>query len=272
VSADPEATTSQLRFDRVSVRLGEPLVLDEVSFAISRGEVVGLLGRNGAGKTTVVRAANRSVALETGQIFLDDRSLTEQSQQNLARQIASVPQEMHIPFPFTAGEIVLMGRSPYQGLFGFDSAADLEEATAAMSKLGIAHLAERRIDELSGGERQLVLIARALTQSPDWLLLDEPTAFLDLQHRIHVLEVVRDFARAGGGALVVSHDLMLAARVCDRVLILSEGRVVAGGPPSEVMTEELFETAFGLSVRVVAGPDGLPLVIPRVVAGAERSS
>ena len=272
MSSDSETTTSQLRFERVSVRLGEPLVLDEVSFAISRGEVVGLLGRNGAGKTTVVRAANRSVALETGQIFIGEHPLTDQSQQSLARQIASVPQEMHVPFPFTAGEIVLMGRSPYQGLFGFDSVSDLEEATAAMSKLGVAHLAERRIDQLSGGERQLVLIARALTQSPDWLLLDEPTAFLDLQHRIHVLEVVRDFARQGGGALVVSHDLMLAARVCDRLLILSEGRVVAEGAPSEVMTEALLERAFGLSVRVVAGPDGLPLVIPRVGVEPGRSS
>ena len=155
------------------------------------------------------------------------------------------------------------GKERYLGLFA--------EEAAAEGRLE-AHLAERRIDQLSGGERQLVLIARALTQSPDWLLLDEPTAFLDLQHRIHVLEVVRDFARAGGGALVVSHDLMLAARVCDRLLILSEGRVVAGGPPSEVMTEALLERAFGLSVRVVAGPDGLPLVIPRVAAEPERSS
>ncbi|MCH2185918.1 ABC transporter ATP-binding protein, partial [Myxococcota bacterium] len=126
MSSRSDKPASQLRFDRVSVRLGEPLVLDEVSFAISRGEVVGLLGRNGAGKTTVVRAANRSVTPEAGQILLDEHPFAEQSQQSLARQIASVPQEMHVPFPFTAGEIVLMGRSPYQGLFGFDSASDLE--------------------------------------------------------------------------------------------------------------------------------------------------
>lgn len=264
MSAEPEVSASQLRWEHVRVRLGERAVLDEVSFSLSRGEVVGLLGRNGAGKTTVVRATNRSVGLEAGQILLDERSLSDHGERSLARQIASVPQDMHVPFPFTAGEIVLMGRSPYQGLFGFDSETDLRVASEAMSKLGVAHLANRRIDQLSGGERQLVLIARALTQSPDWLLLDEPTAFLDLQHRIHVLEVVRDFARAGGGALVVSHDLVLAARVCDRLVVLSEGRVLAEGPPSDVMKADVLEQAFGLSVQVVEGPDGRPLVIPRV--------
>ena len=264
MSAESQASASQLRWERVGVRLGERAVLDEVSFSLSRGEIVGLLGRNGAGKTTVVRATNRSVELAAGQILMDERPLSDQADRDLARQIASVPQDMHVPFPFTAGEIVLMGRSPYQGLFGFDSESDLQAATEAMSKLDVAHLANRRIDQLSGGERQLVLIARALTQSPDWLLLDEPTAFLDLQHRIHVLEVVRDFARAGGGALVVSHDLVLAARVCDRLVVLSEGRVLAQGPPSEVMKAEVLEQAFGLSVQVVEGPDGRPLVIPRM--------
>lgn len=257
-------SASELKFEGVGVRLGDRSVLDEVSFSLRRGEVVGLLGRNGAGKTTVVRAVNGSVELQAGEIRLDEKPLGEISERSLARQVASVPQDMHVPFPFTAGEIVLMGRSPYQRLFGFDSKADLDVAARAMEKLGVAHLMERRIDQLSGGERQLVLIARALTQSPDWLLLDEPTAFLDLQHRIHVLEVVRDFAREGGGALVVSHDLMLAARVCDRLLVLSEGRVLAQGPPAEVMKAEWLEEAFGLPVQVVEGPDGLPLVIPRM--------
>ena len=264
MSREPVESASELRFERVSVQLGEQLVLDDVSFALARGEVVGLLGRNGAGKTTVVRAVTGGVDLAGGEIRLDQKPLAEHGERSLARQVASVPQDMHVPFPFTAGEIVLMGRSPYQGLFGFDSPADLDVASRAMSQLGIAHLMGRRIDQLSGGERQLVLIARALTQSPDWLLLDEPTAFLDLQHRIHVLEVVRDFARVGGGALVVSHDLVLAARVCDRLLVLSEGRVLAEGPPKEVMKPQWLEQAFGLPVQVVEGPDGLPLVIPRM--------
>jgi len=254
----------QLCFEGVGVTLGDHRVLDEVSFDLSPGEVVGLLGRNGAGKTTLVRAASRGVPLSRGRIQLHGRSLADWSQRELAQQIACVPQDMHVPFPFTAGEIVLMGRAPYQGLFGFDSVADLESAHGSMARLGIADLADRRIDRLSGGERQLVLIARALNQSPNWLLLDEPTAFLDLQHRIDVLGVLREFARAGGGALVVSHDLVLAARVCDRLVVLSEGKVAAEGAPREVLTPELLETAFGLVVSVIDGPDGQPIVVPRI--------
>ena len=267
---------SELSFEAVGIRLGERRVLDEVSFKLSGGEVVGLLGRNGAGKTTLVRAASRNLALSRGRICLEGRSVEEWSQRGLAQRIAVVPQDMNVPFPFTAGEIVLMGRSPYQGLLGFDSDSDLESAIHSMERLGISHLADRPIDRLSGGERQLVLIARALSQSPDWLLLDEPTAFLDLQHRIDVLGVLREFARAGGGVLVVSHDLMLAARICDRLLILSDGTLAAAGPPREVLTPELLWSAFGLRVDVIEGPDGYPVVVPQMesdssIANAPRA-
>ena len=264
MSAAVSSHSSQLRFENVGVVLGERRVLDDVSFQVSRGEVVGLLGPNGAGKSTVVRAANRGVELAEGKIVLEEDILASLSQRDLARRVASVAQEVQVPFSFTVGEMVLMGRAPYQGLLGFDSSSDVTGALHALSKMGIADLADRRMNELSGGERQLVLIARALNQSPDWLLLDEPTAFLDLQHRIDVLKVVREFAREGGGALVVSHDLALAARVCDRLLVLAEGRVVASGPPAEVLTSTVLERAFGLAVRVVEGPGGLPLVVPQL--------
>lgn len=269
MTAQEKKESAQLRFENVGVNLGERSVLDRVSFELSPGEVVGLLGRNGAGKTTLVRAANRGVDLARGQIHLQQKPLTDWSHRELAQQIACVPQDMHVPFPFLAGEIVLMGRAPYQGLFGFDSPTDVEMARSAMARLGIDDLADRRIDRLSGGERQLVLIARALSQSPNWLLLDEPTAFLDLQHRIEVLSVLREFARAGGGALVVSHDLVLAARVCDRLVVLSEGQVAAAGTPREVLTPELLEAAFGLTVSVIDGPDGQPIVVPRVERAGE---
>lgn len=256
--------SNQLSFEAVGVTLGDQPVLEKVSFALSPGEVVGLLGPNGAGKTTLVRAASRSIVLSRGRISLDGRSIANWSQRGLAQRVAVVPQDMHVPFPFTAGEIVLMGRAPYQGLLGFDSVSDLEMADHCMARLGIGHLSDRRIDRLSGGERQLVLIARSLCQSPDWLLLDEPTAFLDLQHRIDVLNVLREFARAGGGVLVVSHDLTLAARICDRLLILSDGNMAAEGTPREVLTPKLLWSAFGLRVHVIDGPDGHPVVVPRL--------
>ena len=255
---------AMIELRQLSKAYGAVTALSNLDLSVPEGCLYGLLGPNGAGKSTVVRAANRGVELAEGKIVLEEDILASLSQRDLARRVASVAQEVQVPFSFTVGEMVLMGRAPYQGLLGFDSSSDVTGALHALSKMGIADLADRRMNELSGGERQLVLIARALNQSPDWLLLDEPTAFLDLQHRIDVLKVVREFTREGGGALVVSHDLALAARVCDRLLVLAEGRVVASGPPAEVLTSTVLERAFGLAVRVVEGPDGLPLVVPQL--------
>jgi iron complex transport system ATP-binding protein len=253
-----------LRFDDVALRLGDRDVLDGASFEIRTGEVVGLLGRNGAGKTSLIRLATRQLRPGRGAIRLCDEEIEGLSHRALARRVATVPQDVHVPFPFLAGEVVLMGRMPHQSLFGFETARDLEIARAAMAQVGIAELADRPIDALSGGERQLVLFARALAQEPRWLLLDEPTAFLDLRHRIDVLRVVRGFAGRGGGALVVSHDFGLAARVCDRIVVLGEGRVLADGTPWDVLTPALVEAAFGMAVHVLEAPDGRPVVVPRI--------
>jgi len=256
--------SSALRFERIAVDLGGRWILKDVSFEVGLGEVVGLLGCNGAGKTTLVRAATRSLRPDSGRVVVAGRSVQSLSRRELASRVATVPQDVHVPFPFRAGELVLMGRTPYQSAFGFESAADLELARQAMAEVGIANLADRRVDTLSGGERQLVLFARALTQRPDWLLLDEPTAFLDLAHRVDLLGVVRNFARLGGGALVVSHDLGLAARVCDRLVVLAEGEVIAQGEPGAVLQPEVLLRAFGVEADIFEGPDGRPVVLARI--------
>jgi len=155
-----------------------------------------------------------------------------------------------------------MGRSPHLGVFGYESRDDVALARHAMERVGIADLADRSILELSGGERQLVLIARALAQGPKVLLLDEPTAHLDLRHRVRVLALVRQFAAEGGGALVVSHDLSLAARTCDRIALLAEGRLLATGSAHEVLTRENLKRAFDIEAEIVMAPDGAPLVVP----------
>jgi iron complex transport system ATP-binding protein len=157
-----------------------------------------------------------------------------------------------------------MGRSPHLRALGFENASDVEHARRAMARVGIESLAERSMLELSGGERQLVLVARALAQDPQVLLLDEPTAHLDLRHRIEVLELVREFARGGRSALVVSHDLSLAARTCDRIALLREGTLLAVGPPGEVVTREGLRATFGIDASVVPGPDGAPVVVPQL--------
>lgn len=260
-----------LSFHNVSVRFGERAVVDDVSFDVKPGEVVGLVGHNGSGKTTLLRVATRVLSPESGSVTLGDRTTTDLTRGELARALAAVPQDTMLPYPFSALEVVLMGRAPHQPLLGLDRPEDLACARAAMARLDIEDLANRSIQKLSGGERQLVMFARALAQDPEVLLLDEPTAFLDLRHRIDLLTAVRERVEGGGSALVVSHDLGLAARVCDRLVLLAHGRVVAQGPPAEVLEPGVLARAFGIEADIVAGPDGSPLVVPRL-GGAARPS
>ena len=256
-----------LRIDEVELSLGGRRVLCGASLEVEAGSIVGLLGPNGAGKTSLLRVASGVRAPDAGSVRWEDRSLADWPPRERARELAVVPQECHVPFSFRAGELVLMGRAPYQGWFRLESPADVHRATVALERMGVAHLADRPIGDLSGGERQLVWIARALVQEPRCLLLDEPTAFLDLAHRIEVLGVVRELADAGCAVLMVSHDLSLAARSCDRLALLSEGRVVADGRPGDVLDPAGLREVFGFDARVLEGPDGLPLVLPEIPRG-----
>lgn len=253
-----------LRVDGVAVSFSGVPILRGVDLAVQPGEVLGLLGCNGAGKTTLLRVVTRVLAPDAGEVCVGGERVVDLPRRELARRLAVVPQETHVPFPFRVGEVVLMGRIPHGGAFALDTPEDRRRAEAALAMLGIAHLADRSILDVSGGERQLATVARALAQDPDVLLFDEPTAFLDLRHRVEVLGAVRELAASGRAALVVSHDLGLAARFCDRLALLAEGRVLATGPPSEVLTPAHLRVGFGIEADVVTGPDGAPLVVPRV--------
>lgn len=257
---------ASLRFTDVAVRFGPSEVLRGVTLDVAPGEVVGLVGRNGAGKTTLLRVATHVLRPERGCVELAGRPLEAWSRRELARRVAVVPQQTLVPFPFTVAEVVLMGRAPHQPFLGFDTPADLAVAERALERLGIAHLAERSVLELSGGERQLALVARALAQQAQLLLLDEPTAFLDLEHRLAVLELVREGRGEGRSALVVSHDLALAARFCDRIAILAQGRVLAAGAPGDVLLPSRLREAFGIEADVLIAPDGAPIVVPHRAA------
>jgi iron complex transport system ATP-binding protein len=177
-----------------------------------------------------------------------------------------VPQDTQVPFPFSVAELVLMGRTPHLGFLGFEGAGDLDIARAALARMGIESLADRSVLTLSGGERQLAVVARAIAQQPRLLLLDEPTAFLDLRHRLEVLTVVRELVAAGASALVVSHDLAVAARFCDRLVLLGGGGILANGPPREVLAPASLRAAFGIEAEVLSGSDGIPVVVPRALA------
>lgn len=250
------------------MHLGDRALLDGVELEVAPGEVVGLLGRNGAGKTSLLRIACGLGTADSGTVELDGRSLAALGRRERARAVAFVPQETHFPFPYSVAEVVLMGRAPHLGWLGFEGPRDLDAARAAMMQLGIESLAGRSVLALSGGERQLTVVARALAQAPRLLLLDEPTAFLDLRHRLAVLAQVRAFAAAGGAALVVSHDLAVAARACDRLALLAGGRILAAGPPAAVLTPALLRAAFAIEADVLTTPDGHPVVVPRPLAVA----
>jgi iron complex transport system ATP-binding protein len=256
-----------LSFQGVSAAAGSRPILHGVTLALHAGEVLTLAGPNGAGKTTLFRVASRVLRPSQGSVSLLGRPLDAFSRRELARVLAVVPQDAAIAFPFRVGEVVLMGRSPHLGTLGFETRADLERAREAMARVGIAELADRSVLELSGGERQLVLLARALAQDPRVLLLDEPTAHLDLRHRVRVAALVRELAREGRSALVVSHDLGLAARSGDRIALLRRGELLALGTPREVLTPAHLRATFEVETEILTTADGALHVVPKPPSG-----
>ncbi|RMH75622.1 MAG: ABC transporter ATP-binding protein [Actinomyces sp.] len=249
-----------VEFDGVSVELGGREVLRRVDLVVGRGEWVDVIGPNGAGKTTLLRAVLGAVA-HTGRLTLS-RLGARPSPRERARTVAYVPQSPVIPPGVAVVDYVLLGRTPHHGPFGADSPRDLAVVAEVLERLDLARLAERELRSLSGGERQRAVLARALAQEADLLLLDEPTTALDLGHQQEVLELVHELRREQGlTVLATLHDLTLAARYGDRLALLADGRIVADGPAVEVLTADHLETHFGARVRVLDDPDG-PVVVP----------
>jgi iron complex transport system ATP-binding protein len=228
--------------------------------------MVGLIGPNGAGKTTLIRALGGHIKPSAGSVALLGRPLTAYPPREIARLVAHVPQATAMDFAFTVREVVLMGRSPHLGRFQIEQPRDRRIADEAMQRVQIEGLAERLITTLSGGERQRVFIARALAQQPQVLLLDEPTANLDVKHQLDVLEMTAVLVHDGGlGVLAAIHDLDLAARFCDRLVLLHEGRVLADDTPGAVLTEGNLQAAFEVKAHVFRDPysDELRLSLSR---------
>jgi ABC-type cobalamin/Fe3+-siderophores transport system ATPase subunit len=232
-----------------------------LSFAVERGEIFGVIGPNSAGKTTLLRLLTRVLEPSRGNIVLDGRRLREISPAELARRVAVVPQEAPRPFPFTVEQLVLMGRYPHGPQRFFEDAGDVAAARAAMAATETLAIAPLPLDQCSGGERQRALLARALAQEPTLLVLDEPTAHLDLRFQAETAALLRRLnAERSMTILLVSHDLNLAAEICDRLLLLCAGEVARVGTPAEVLEQALLESVFECRVSVDKSPSGRPVV------------
>jgi len=238
----------------VSVSLGSVQALEDVSVDVQRGEFMGVIGPNGAGKTTLLRTISGVIDPTSGSVLVNGQDVTALPSRESSRLVAVVPQETNLAFDFDVREIVEMGRTPYQKRVRLQGETDSEIVDQALERTQIADLADRDIGEVSGGERQRVLLARALAQDTPVLLLDEPTASLDINHQIRTLELVKSLVEAGKTVMAPIHDLNLAAHYCDRLLLLSEGRRTALGPPSSVLTEAHLESAFGTDAVVTNNP------------------
>src|SRR5262245_8936980 len=231
-------------------RPGSP-VLDGGSIDVERASIVGLLGPNGSGKTPLLRIMARMLQPESGRILLDGAPIDTQTRRELARRIAVVPQETHSTFDFSVLDIVLMGRYPHLGTFELEGPADLKIARSALEATGTSALESRQFGTLSGGERQRVVIASALAQSSDILLLDEPTASLDLGYQFQIAALLKDLNRERRTTLVVStHDLNFAAALCGRVVLLKAGRMLAEGPTNEVLNSSNIKALYGMDADV----------------------
>jgi iron complex transport system ATP-binding protein len=242
----------------------EAVVLKGLSFSVNRGEFFIVIGPNGSGKTTLIKVMTGLLKLQRGKIEIMGQPIKAYSRKRLARQIAFVPQLFTIDFPLTVSEVVLLGRSPHLGVFGLESEKDIALMKQAMAFTEVGHLAHRRLDQISGGERQRVLIARAICQEPEIIVLDEPTASLDIAHQLRIMDLMEKMKKEKNITIImVSHDINLAAMYADTLLLISQGEMVKCGLPADVLTYHTLESVYGCPLLVDDNPLGKqPRVTP----------
>ncbi len=241
----------RLDVDGVSVAIGSAAILDGADLCVEHGQFVALVGPNGCGKSTLLRTIYRALRPAAGTVFLDERDVWRMSARESARRTAVVAQEHHADFDFTVREVVLLGRIPHKRPFDRDCPADVRLTAWTLDRVGMTGFGDRAFATLSGGEKQRVLVARALAQESPLFLLDEPTNHLDIRYQIETMELIKGLKVTTLAAL---HDLNLAAQYCDRVHVMRAGRIVADGPPGDVLTSELIEAVFGVRAERMTNP------------------
>jgi iron complex transport system ATP-binding protein len=244
-----------VRLDHIHVAYGDRPILQDLTLEVAAGSFFIVIGPNSAGKTTLAKTLAGQIRPQQGSVEILGRPLPSYSRKALARRVAVVPQYSPIEVPFTVSEVVLMGRSPHLSLAGLETHRDLEIAAEAMAATQVDHLAHRRLNQLSGGELQRVIIARAICQQPQIIILDEPTASLDLAHQVHIMDLMEQLkADRGFTVIMISHDLNLAAMYADHLLLLHQGRIAAQGDPGEVLTYDYLEQTYGCVLLVGDNP------------------
>jgi ABC-type cobalamin/Fe3+-siderophores transport system ATPase subunit len=253
-----------LKIENLSAFYGTQQVLHDINLDVKNGEVLALIGPNGAGKSSIIRAISGVIHARAGRVTFDEHDFLRQSATQRARLIAVVPQVTSLPAAFTVWETVLLGRTPYLNFLGQTSSADEQIARSSLQRVDALHLSDRYVGEISGGEQQRILLARALAQQTPVLLLDEPTTHLDIQHQSALLNLVNAQAhQCNLAVLMVVHDLNLAALYADRVALLEHGRLRAVGTPAEILNEKTLKPIYGADLNIVQHPDYLiPLIFP----------
>ncbi|HEY7678982.1 MAG TPA: ABC transporter ATP-binding protein [Terriglobia bacterium] len=252
---------SVLEAQAACVQRGGRWILDSVTLRLVPGELHAIVGPNGSGKSTLLRVLAGLWPTTRGSISLDGRIVSGIPRRQIARRIAYVPQETRMDFAFTVEEIVAMGRHPHRGRFAPETAADRRAIQTALERCDVAYLRRRTVNTLSGGERQRVLIARSLAVEPEFILLDEPTASLDVEHGLEILDLCQALSRAGQAVALASHDLNAVARYGTVVAVLDSGRLVACGPRHQVLSPQTVQQVFGVCAEVLSAGDGEPVYV-----------
>ncbi|HEY9186265.1 MAG TPA: ABC transporter ATP-binding protein [Bacteroidota bacterium] len=244
-----------LNVNNISVNINELKILDNISFNVKKGEILGIIGPNGSGKTTLFKTISRILKPETGNIFLYNKNITSYSEKELSKLISVIPQMINVQFPFTVEEFILMGRFPHSGRYGYSIDTDYEIVNNVIKNNGMDSIRHRRINELSGGEKQRVIIAQGFAQQTNLMLLDEPTSHLDIYYQVQLLNLLDKYNKECElTILIILHDLNLAASYCDRLIMMKEGKIFTQGTIEEVLTYQNIEAVYNTPVIVKENP------------------
>lgn len=254
-----------MRLEEITFSYEKDPVLSDVSFQLQPGEFVGVIGPNGSGKSTLLKLMGGILRTNQGKLAFKGRDLRSYKRKELARSISWLPQETHLVFSFKVSDVVLMGRHPYLSRLAFEGEEDFLIAQRAMEMTDTSKFSDRLFNEISGGEKQRVMIAGAIAQQSEMMLLDEPTSALDIKYQIEILNILKRLNESEGVTLILAlHDLHLASKFCNRLVLLNKGRVVRSGTPEQVLQKETLEEVYGIEVAILRDPDdGSIMIAPR---------